>query len=523
MSFWGTLMMSLQAGYQAARRVFEDPSTAYQQANYQQQQGVFNLLWAYYDNAIFDKFCRYVNSQQYKANYNLYRNIESLYNPVNSLVEFYAAKMYPGILPIDDTPLPDGISLAIPFSKTTAPELQSAVAQFWQWSNWQANKSLEPRYGAALGSVLVEVVDDLERGKVCADMCWPGNVCDLELDRAGNVKEYVVEYLTSDDDGTYLYRKEVDQESFTYFRDGKPYDYGDGQEVGNPYGFTPAVWIKHKDMGSLYGAPAMAGMQPKIDKLNELVSHTYDQIHRIIGAPIGIFASGPIQNLFSTQKRGPTADFVEPSADQESVLMLKGPADGHVESLAGNLDLAAVDLHIGRLLTEIEKRHPEIVFYEQLRAMSQVTGPAAERLMGDVSGRIIDTQAIYDQANIKLFQMAVAIGGYRANSGGWGQQLSPQQQKFMSFNLDSYQKGDLNMVILPRPLLTPTKTEKAQEKQMFWTGVNLAVQAGVPLEVVLRDEGWPEERIAQLGQAKVDQIQRNQMLASEDVIPATSQ
>jgi hypothetical protein len=53
--------------------------------------------------------------------------------------------------------------------------------------------------------------------------------------------------------------------------------------------------------------------------------------------------------------------------------------------------------------------------------------------------------------------------------------------------------------------------------------VNLAVQAGVPLEVVLRDEGWPEERIAQLGQAKVDQIQRNQMLASEDVIPATSQ
>jgi len=33
-------------------------------------------------------------------------------------------------------------------------------------------------------------------------------------------------------------------------RDGDPFDYGEGAAYPNPYGFVPAVWVKHTDIGS---------------------------------------------------------------------------------------------------------------------------------------------------------------------------------------------------------------------------------------------------------------------------------
>jgi hypothetical protein len=539
--------VGLQAGIIAARRVFEDPASAYQQRSFQAQAIQYSLLWSYYNNSMFEKIPHIVNLAgwsgnnswgpwavaqswaAYKANYNLYRNIRLIYNPTRRLVDFYAGQIYPGVLSEDGQSLPDGVPLAVPFAKDTDPSLKAAVAQFWQWSNWQAKKSLQVRYGAALGSVFTELVDDLEHGKICAEIPWPGFISNLELDSAGNVKAYAIQYQAHDGNESYLYCKEVDADAFRYYRDGEPFDYGYGAIVENPYGFVPATWTKHVDVGGDHGSPAIAGSFGKIDELNNLVSHIHDQIHKVIGAPVVLWSSGSVQSLFGTKKRGSTFDFDEPSSDQESVLMLKGPADGKVDSLAGNLDLAAADVHVGRLLAEIEDSHPELTFYKMLRQMSQVTGPAAERLAGDVTSRVIEAQAAYDQANIKLFQMATAMAGFRANSSSWGS-LNRQQQKFTPFGLDSYERGDLDMAIMPRPILKPTKTEVAMEKQAMWTGVKLATEAGVPLELALRDEGWTEEELQALqdatdreAKAQVDQIQRQQFLAQSDTIPMVNQ
>lgn len=513
----------------STQRVFDDPGTVARQYSFTQRSSEYALLWAYYNGSMFERIISAFTTllapgwQRYKSNYNLYRNIRLIYNPTRRLVEFYAAQVYPGVLSEDGDALPDGIPLAIPFSKDTTPALKGAIAQFWTWSNWQAKKAVFVRYGAALGSVLVEVVDDIEHGKVCGEVVWPGLICDLDLDSAGNVKRYVLDYSAVDAYGMYQYRKEVDIQAIRYFRDGRAYDYGDGAVVPNVYGFVPAVWARHTDTGSTHGSPAVSGSLSKIDELNNLVAHLHDQIHKVIGAPLVLWSAGGVSNLFGTTKRGATEDEAQPSADQESVLMLKGPPGGHVESLAGNLDLAAVDSHVERLQGEIEQDHPELVFYRELRSMSQVTGPAASRLVGDVASRLMEAQAAYDLASMRLFGMAVAIGGMRANAGDWGP-LNRQQQKFLPFNLDSYANGALDMSIAPRPLLIPTRTELAQEKLAFWQGVGAAVQqAGVPVEMVLRDEGWTQKQLDQLGNDKVAAIQRDQLLATEDVIPTTPQ
>jgi len=516
MGFLGTMMNSLIAGYTAARRVFEDPSMAHQEGLYLNQYGMYQLLWAYYNSSMFERVASVFNGSYntqwqvaangwaaYKMNYNLYRNIRLIYNPTRRLVDFYAGQIYPGVLSEDGAQLPDGQQLAVPFAKDTPAALKAAVAQFWQWSNWQARKSIQVRFGAALGSVLIELIDDVENGNVSADVVWPGFVGSVKLDTSGNIKSYALEYqATSNTPGqagfsAYIYRKEVDIDAFRYFRDGEPYDYGDGSVVENPYGFVPAVWIKHSDLGGVHGSPAISGSLGKIDELNNLVSHIHDQVHKVIGAPVVMWSQGAVSKLFDQPKREPTSQQQNPSADQESVLMLKGPQGGHVESLAGNLDLAAIDTHIGRLQDEIEQDHPELTFYKELRAMSQVTGPAASRLVGDVNARFGEAAAIYDQANIKLFQMAVAISGFRANSGAWGP-LNRQQSKFTPFDLDSYTRGDLDMTIMPRPLLVPTRGEIAEENRRFWQGVEQAAQAGVPAEFVLREAGYTDDQFKQI-------------------------
>lgn len=526
-SFGTGLSVGWTSGLAAARRVYEDSGDS-QQRDWMTQQSVYALLWMYFSNELFERFSSLGYSQvwnQYKSNYNLYRNIRALYNPTRRLVNFYAGQVYPGVLPVNDEEIPDGISEAIPLGKDTSDTLKVAIRQFWQWSNWQAQKAVMVRYGAIFGSVLVEVVDDVEHRKVTGNVVKPSIVPEIVLDSAGNVKYYSMEYQSYDEEQNqyYVFRKEVDRDIIRYYRDGQPYNYGDGATVPNPYGFVPAVWAKHFDVGGQIGSPTIAGSIPKIDELNGLASHLNDQIHKVVGAPAVLWSSGGVKNLFSQEKRVGTEDLPTPASDQESILLLRGPADGHVDSLAGNLDIPGTIAAMQMALEEIEHDLPELTVFEELRQMTQLTGPAAERLVAPAISRLVEASGNYDLQSVKLFQMALAIAGERANSGAWGPSLNRQQQKFTSFNLTSYQRGNLDFVITPRTLLRPTGYELALEKQAYWTGIKTGVDAGVPLEVLLKEEGWSDERLAELGQAKLDAIKRQQTLMQADTIPPFNQ
>ena len=134
---------------------------------------------------------------------------------------------------------------------------------------------------------------------------------------------------------------------------------------------------------------------------------------------------------------------------QESIDLITGSAESSMQTL----QLAGLDQvipYVEKLLGEIESDHPELTFYQQLREMSQVTGPAAQRLMGDVQALVMDAQANYDQQLIKAFQMAVAIGGWRLSQGDWGPAVNRQQEAYRGFDLESYRRGDLDFSIEDR-------------------------------------------------------------------------
>jgi hypothetical protein len=436
-----------------------------------------NLLWSYYDNSVFDNLAAWAS---YHANYVLYRNIRSIYNPTRRLVNFYVAQVYPGVLSEDATKLPDGVAIAIPFSDDTDERLKLAVAQFWQWSNWQSNNKLMVRYGGATGSCLVEAVDNVERGKITAAVRWPGLIADrakddgpsLVLDDVGNVKFYALEYEATDERGdTYTYRKEVGQDSITEYRDDEITSQED-----NPYGFVPAVWCKHIDEGwgvdgeGVYGAPAISGSIGKIDELNGLASHTHDHIDSLIDSPGIISSDGGVGRIGEQANaikvtRSTTADeFATVGANTAMRtlrrLLLKAPKGASWVPLTGNLQPEQAIPAMDHLLTEIEHDFPELGMYQELRKMSEVTGPGAARMMGDVYSRVLEVSSNYDTQSIKLFQMAAAIGGFRFRENREGWRLKTEAQaKFAPFDLDSYARGDLNMAIMPRPLIPMTEDD----------------------------------------------------------------
>lgn len=437
------------AAFTAFREVLVSPDNVAKMTNLQ-RIGFYSHMWQLYHNTIFEKLELWAD---YIAKQRLYSNIRSIYNPVERLVDFYAGMVWPGVLSSTGEELPEGERLAIPLV-TDDKRLREVIGQLWQWSNWQNGKTLLPRYGAMTGNVLAEVIDDREREKVYKTITWPGLVADIETDPTGNVTSYILEYDVADGNGgTFRFRKEVTKESFKFFRDDQPYKMpgATASAYDNEYGFVPAVWIKHKDTGTLWGSHACSSSLQKLDDVNSIASHAGDFLHKLIETPQIIFTDGEI-----TDALAPVDDSEERAAiNPDDIHLLKGEPGGSVEDLVGNLKPSDALDYIKHRLGEIESDHPELSMWQEMRSKSQITGPAAAQLHGDVDVKVKEAAGNYDRGDISLTQMCVAIGGYRFSRGQW-RARTKAQAFFAPFNLQSYEKGDLNFTYAPRPIVAMT-------------------------------------------------------------------
>ena len=487
--------MATVAGVSAFRRTFADPAGARNAMSYQAKVEWYNYLGSLYDNSIYDDYAEW---QTYKANFRLYRYIRSVYNPCRRLVEFYVGQIYPGSLLAPGQKPPADFRNAIPLGEDTDPRLAEAIAQFWQWSNWQTGKDVLVRKGASLGDVLVEIDDVPSRGKIGTKIIWPGHVVDLDLDSQDNVQGYALQYDANDDDGkAYLFKKTVDAKRIAYFKDDKPFDYGKGDAGPNVYGFVPSVWVKHINVGGDHGAPAIHSTG-KLDTLNEAASLLHSYIRKVTSAPIVVVGGNSMTEVTGQTKQGPTRGAPDPvgaSYGDEQFMILKGPDNASVMTIP--LDIEQAYGEIDRLIAEIEKDYPELTMWEKLASMSALTGPAARRLLGNVEGLVSSAQSQYDLQSRKLFAMAVAIGGWRANNGDWGTSLTKQQQRFLPFDLQSYERGDLDFNILPRPLVPSIEGENLQTQTQAITAL---VNAGASLYAAAKQAGLSDAEAELLNQ-----------------------
>lgn len=429
--------------------------------------------WSLYDGTLFEQMAR---DNPYRNDPSIYQNTKLLWKHAEAVVDFYAGVIYQGTLSTDGKPLPDGTLGAIPIdpqvdSPGQEKNLRTAIAELWAAWNWHQQMSLRPMYAAALGDCLTELVDDTDRGFVYPQIVWPGYVKEIELDYVGNIRSYTLEYRVDEKqrDGSirrYTFRKDVDKESFRYYRDDTPYDeYGEGPVVPNQYGFVPAIWDRHRIAapGHVRGKSALDGTRQALLQLNSIFAHAFDYQRKAFFLPPMLASTGGRQKPPSDINLGvPT----QTAADSAQSFQYVSVPDG-AQLLQPTIDVGKTREMLQDLRENILAENPEASFYQQLRAMQLVTAPGAERLQGDVKNRVDLVRSGEDAQTVKLFQMAVSMCGARANGEWWKRDangrrkaLTRRQMVFLPFDLLSYSRGEMDFSILPRPLVVPSEEER---------------------------------------------------------------
>ncbi|MCA9861010.1 MAG: hypothetical protein KC438_14870, partial [Thermomicrobiales bacterium] len=436
------------------------------------QQRRYLDAWQTYTGELFE---RTVDPK--RADPTLYQHTKLLWKHVEAVVDFYAGVIYQGALPGAGAELPSTALSAIPIktqieNETKSEQLMTAIRELFAAWNWQQQMSLRPMYGAVLGDCLTELVDDPERRFVYPQTVWPGYVTQIELDYVGNVRSYTLEYQVTEKrhlpgiyqvgsftSETYRYRKEVDGDEFRYFKDDKPFDYGAGSVVENPYGFVPAIWDRHRigAPGDPRGRSAIEGTRQALLQLNSIFSHAFDFQRKAFFAPIMVAGKGASKS---------SSDKTHDVTSAPNTFDVVGVPDG-ASLLQPEFDIGKTSEMLDALRKGIVDENPEARFYQEMREMQMVTAPGAERLMGDVKNRVDLARSGYDSQTIKLFQMAISMCGMRAHGSEWrtgdnGQriQLDRRRQVFAPFDLTSFERGDLAFTIEPRPIVFPTEQER---------------------------------------------------------------
>lgn len=482
-------MAGIQAGVTAFRQEHLIPmeQMGWEQPDARQMRYALDEL--YYSNGIYKNLAMFTAlSVTGKINKKLYKYIRPIYNPAFRLVSIYVNKVYGG--PLDFQKLTGG---AVPISEAD-DTLREAIKQVWLWSNWRSQKSVYVRTGAKLGDVFLKVVNDQEHEKVRMEVVHPGKVAEADFDAAGNITKVMLEYTCDEKTDkvfqpnrraslarkTYIKTEIIDKEKFSYFKDGKPWDYlnntpnGEFAEYENEYGFVPMVLTQHTDEGLLWGANAYHTALDKIDEINDLASLLHDQIRKTVN--VVFYYAGAQQT-----------QLVSADGTKDEIPAVYGPADSEPHPLIADINIADASAAIQNQLSELERDYPELSLH-RLRDVTNPTAPGVRSAFNDAIDRFDEAQGNYDDGQIRATQMSISIGGYHGYTG------------FEAYNLDSFDKGDLAFDIQPRPIIEDQLTK--QEKIGYLQSSNAPDRAtwaelNVPEDTIKEWETEAEEQAEQ--------------------------
>ena len=450
----------------------------------------------------------------------IYRNSRQIVKHTSSIVDLYEQLVYFGELPppsdvMNDVDISDSAIPILPETNNEAKDRQQLIAyytlfQVWQWQMWMA---LIPKTAAIFGDVFVELIDDPKRGIVSPEIVYPGYIptVDLELDHAGNVKRYAKEYHVVRGDSTafgkpvkaetYLFRKEVDGDSYRWYRDGKPAAFPEqgipNAVAPNPYGFVPACLFRHElVIGSKRGMGAYEKTVSQAVDLNSTLSSATDYQRKQFGMPIGVIGSSVRAGSTITMPGGIT---LGKAATPDEVLASKRVAAEMQNFLplaeggsfvTAQFDIADTMEMVTFVHDKLISENPEAQYGQRLAELSTATGPGVRMQLAPIRAKAQAAQRTEDPQMLKLAQMGTAMMGFRLNRGDIPRDLvsarPDRYDAFRPFDLTSFGKGLLDARIPLRDPFPESQAEKAA-----W----LAMVADLPAWG-LRELGIDEKEIA---------------------------
>jgi hypothetical protein len=475
----------------------------------------YDLLWSIYQNNSYQDLV-HPWAARYKTAYGLYKHSRHIYNPAYRLGEFWASHLQGGLL---DKLAGDGETApsALPII-TDNEAIRAPIARLWKDSRWQRHKDIFTRWGSVLGDVAVKVCDDTERGKVRLQVVHPGHLKWVDFDDQHNVKAYIIQKWMYDPrdasianesptidprarQRVVIYQEKCfrdgDDVVYQTFLDGTPYAwYGDKPEYVEKYGFVPLVIASHESIGLDYGACAFHSGLSRFREVDDMASGLSDQIRKAIRAPMlmaGVKApSGGLIKSAQTDRAQQTPDAVannpEP-ARTESDYLYATDSQARAQHLTYDLDLTGVIAHIDAMLADIERNFPELIA-DTGNMSGTVTAEAIRNARQQASGKVQGRRPGYDEPTVALHQMALTIGGMKGYDG------------YEGFNDGSFHAGKLDHAIGQRAVFEVDPRDSIEEDQAFWTAIQTQVTVGVPLALALERNGWSEEDLEALADAR---------------------
>jgi hypothetical protein len=487
----------------------------------------YRLGWSLYVNDVFWDEVSY-ESKEIKLQFGLYDYTRTVFNPIYRLVEFHTSHIMGG--PIDPA-AGDGtmVKSALPI-ETKSAAVRKGLSRLWRDSQWGIRKDIWVRYGAAMGDVALKGYDDPERGGITMEVIHPGSLTWVERDPytrriTGYTREEkrhdprqlgrrsVSPYATDAirNPGMVDYREDAwiedGQVHYATRLNGALYDWRlrpDGQPYGEegepqwtvPYGFIPLVLTQHMPVGLDWG---LAEGHPVLEKVFEVAdsgSNLGDHVRRILNEPAFVTGVSPDDLTLSAPAREDTTGNPQSGRTKRTLLGIPDP-DAKVLFLTQGMDLAAVSGHVAALKADINEDFPELDV--DLWKTGDPSGRAMRLARQRAEMKVQQRRAGYDTDLESLQRMCLAIGGIRGYDDYRGMATDdPWSDKVVAHS------------IAHRPVFAPDPIDDIMEGTAFWTMVKAAVDAGCPLEVVLRREGWSDEDIQEITDAQ-EMAQQKQM------------
>ncbi len=422
--------------------------------------------------------------------------IKPLRNPAFRVVEFYAAKLWPGTLP-----------QALPI-ETKRKQIVPAIEQVWQWSNWNTEKQTCARWFAIFGDMFIKVATKGEPvDRVFMQNIEPEYVTEFDADERGyityirmdiprtrrNERGELVGYMHTEvwtkESGYRLW--EHDKGVVELERLGEPTAAAPLSTFG--IDFVPVVWVPFRSIGDERGVGAFTLQLDKIDEVNRqatrlhqilfrynrnlwvLLANAADSAHRPLPAP-RIGGQTPAPGKMGTLE-----------IDDDSILGLPGFSD--LKSLVPTLNYKDALEILNDQLKEIQRDLPELAYFE-LRDAGELSGRAIRLLLGDAVDRLVEARGNGEGGLIRAHQMALTMGQ--------AARLEPFR------DLGTYAAGDFEHKFVERDPFPLSDHELAETTKTL-------TDAGFPVLAAARFAGF--------SQAQLDSLERD--LAAEQERTAT--
>lgn len=480
-----------------------------------QTQGLYNIpnaeaTWAdwyrifemyYYNNGLYDRVQQALYDQAIWT-----PGMKPLRNPVHRLVEFYVAKIWPGVLP-------DALQIV-----TDNEEIIDPIHQLWVWSNWSQKKQLAVRHLAMLGDFFIRVATHEPFpgvvDRVYLQLIKPHYVTEVKDDERGYTIYIRLDIPLIRKEGrrktNYIHTEVWDKarNSVTIWEHTKPAN-TEIPDLGEPLSqaaitdsgidFVPFVQAKFQDVGEERGACAFLHALDKIDEANRQATRLHQMLFRYNKPIFALQANG----IDSYNRPLPPPTLGDGTSSIVSVGdddLLPLPGNASIAAMVPQLNYADALAILNEMLHEVKSDLPELVYYHIQELGGELSGRALRLMMSAAVDRVLEVRANAEAALLRAQQMALTLG---KNYG-------------LFSNIGNYETGELNHTFAPRDVIPLDDLELAEE-------VVRLMDAEVPQATALRRVGWSEDELKQLDKDRKADDKRKQASLGQQMLNAQRQ